>query len=243
MLTGIAHDCGLAECATYCLGGTPVTSPGVAWCGLTWVLAAAAGCGPARPCACVRWLPIEPGLSGKWLATIMLECSGPAAATGASRATGITWLSEAAFAADDGFDATPEACHAEPVVSQRANVWQAAAALPGPSRAAYPWCCRTGRAAGRPRWSAVPASTRPVSAPVRTVPITMAIIVLVCRTAVPPSLAPAAPAPSPADTMRHRAGRIPAGQRDLPRHWAVSCEPRGKYPSVYGGTALRSMWH
>jgi hypothetical protein len=67
---------------------------------------------------------------GIWLATIMFECSGPAAATGASRATGITWLSEAVFTADDGFDATPEARHAERVVSQRADVWQAAAALP-----------------------------------------------------------------------------------------------------------------
>src|ERR1700730_4419771 len=62
----------------------------------------------------------------------MFECSGPAAATGTSRATGITWLSEAASAANDGFDAVPEACHAEPVVSQRADVWQAAAALPAP---------------------------------------------------------------------------------------------------------------
>jgi len=33
--------------------------------------------------------------------------TGPAAATGTSRATGITWLSEAASAADDGFDAVP----------------------------------------------------------------------------------------------------------------------------------------
>ena len=76
------------------------------------------------------WLPVW--LPDIWLATLMFECSGPAAATGTSRAAGITCRSEAASVADDGFDAVPEACHAEPVVSQRADVWQAAAALPAP---------------------------------------------------------------------------------------------------------------
>jgi len=42
------------------------------------------------------------------LATI--KDAGPAVATGTSRATGIIWLSEAASAADDDFDAAPEAC-------------------------------------------------------------------------------------------------------------------------------------
>jgi hypothetical protein len=47
-----------------------------------------AGCSLAWPCNCGRWLPV--GLPGKSLAALMFECSGPTAATGTSRATGIT---------------------------------------------------------------------------------------------------------------------------------------------------------
>ena len=62
------------EPTAYCLGGTPVTWPGVAPCGPTWVLAAAiiAGRSLTQPCACGHWLPVWlPEFS---LATLMFEC-------------------------------------------------------------------------------------------------------------------------------------------------------------------------
>ncbi len=60
-----------------------------------------------------------------------------------------------------------------------------------------------------------PTCSTPAAGPCRS--YHAAIIVLVCRAAVPPFLASAAPSPSPAGTMEHRAGRISAGQRDLAR--------------------------